>query len=284
MAQNDYQRVSELITYLNNHSMEQPSLAELSGQVGLSEFHLQRMFRRWAGISPKRFLQYVTANHAKDLLKDSHALLDVAYDTGLSSSSRLHDLFVNLHAMTPAQYRNAGGGSQIQYGCHPTPFGDCLLATTEKGICWLSFVDTDQRDSALSELQQEWYNSDLKQNQKHTKEIAQNIFNHGGHSPETPLQLDLKGTNFQIKVWEALLRVPRGGIVSYDTIATQIGQPTAARAVGNAVARNIVGYLIPCHRVIRGSGVIGNYRWGTTRKQAILAWESANNSVEQRAA
>ncbi len=284
MAQNDYQRVSELISYLNENSIEQPSLAELGNQVGLSEFHLQRLFRRWAGISPKRFLQYVTANHAKELLKDTHSLLDVAFDTGLSSGSRLHDLFINLHAMTPAQYRDAGGGSLIQYGFHATPFGDCLLATTEKGICWLSFVENGNRDTALSELQQEWYNSELKLNQKQTGEIAQTVFNSAASNHRNRLQLDLKGTNFQIKVWEALLRIPTGSVVSYDTVAAQIGQPTAARAVGNAVARNIVGYLIPCHRVIRSSGVIGNYRWGTTRKQAILAWESANNAVEQHAA
>jgi AraC family transcriptional regulator of adaptative response/methylated-DNA-[protein]-cysteine methyltransferase len=284
MANTDYQRVSELIDYLNGHSTEQPSLTDLAKQMGLSEFHLQRVFRRWAGVSPKRFLQYVTANHAKDLLDSSRALMDVAYDTGLSSSSRLHDLFVNIHAMTPAEYRQAGSGLKIQYGFHATPFGECLLATTEKGICWLSFVKPDSRETALAELAHEWYNSELIQDQKSTKSIAQSIFNRNNAEPVAPFQLNLKGTNFQIKVWEALLRIPIGSVASYEDVASQIGKPTAARAVGNAISHNIVAYLIPCHRVIRSTGIIGNYRWGTTRKQAMLAWESVDADMAQHAA
>ncbi len=284
MANNDYQRVTELIEYLNEHSAEQPSLTDLAKQMGLSEFHLQRVFRRWAGVSPKRFLQYVTASHAKDLLKSSRALMDVAYDTGLSSSSRLHDLFVNIHAMTPAEYRQAGSGLKIQYGFHATPFGECLLATTDKGICWLSFVEPDDRETAFAQFAQEWCKSELIQNQKSTNGIVQAIFRGNNTEPVAQFQLNLKGTNFQIKVWEALLRIPIGSVASYEDVASQIGKPTAARAVGNAVSHNIVAYLIPCHRVIRGTGVIGNYRWGTTRKQVMLAWESADVDMEQHAA
>jgi AraC family transcriptional regulator, regulatory protein of adaptative response / methylated-DNA-[protein]-cysteine methyltransferase len=272
MHSSDYARIETAIHYLEKNFRRQPALAEVAAQLGLSEFHFQRLFQRWAGISPKRFLQCLSAGYAESLLKQSASLLDAAYDTGLSSPSRLHSLFVTLHAVTPAEWRAGGDGVEIRYGLHETPFGRCLLALTEKGICHLSFVDGEDAP-ALAELRAQWPGARLQADADGTRVMVERIFSRTP-AQGTPLHLWVRGSNFQAKVWQALLRIPAGALASYGDIAAMLGTPQAARAVGSAVARNHIAYLIPCHRVIRGTGVIGDYRWGTVRKKAVLAWES----------
>jgi AraC family transcriptional regulator of adaptative response/methylated-DNA-[protein]-cysteine methyltransferase len=277
----DYQLIAAAIAYLEDNHRGQPSLEELAEHLAVSPYHLQRLFTRWAGISPKRFVQFLTVEHAKQLLADSHTLLETAYATGLSGPGRLHDLFVGVEAMTPGEFKLGGQGLTIRYGFHATPFGDCLLATTERGICGLTFVGDEDE---LSSLQARWPSARLVEDFRGTAEMAQRIFAPGflasrqedlSPSNGAPLRLLLAGTNFQIKVWDALLRIPPGSVCTYEDIALRIGQPSAARAVGGAVGSNAIAYLIPCHRVIRKSGVIRDYRWGSTRKKALLTWESA---------
>jgi AraC family transcriptional regulator of adaptative response/methylated-DNA-[protein]-cysteine methyltransferase len=279
MSSTDYQRIEKAIRYLEGNFRQQPPLAEVAAHVGLSEFHFQRLFQRWAGISPKRFLQCLTAGYAEQILKESPSLLDAAYAAGLSSPSRLHGLFVNLHAVTPAEWRAGGSGVTIRYGLHDTPFGRCLLALTDKGICHLSFVDGDT-GPVLDVLRAQWPGAQLQPDAAGTHAVAARLFS---RTPDAgaPLHLWVRGTNFQVKVWEALLRIPAGALVSYGDVAAALGTPQASRAVGSAVANNHIAYLIPCHRVIRQTGVIGDYRWGGTRKKAMLAWESAWNRFNE---
>jgi AraC family transcriptional regulator of adaptative response/methylated-DNA-[protein]-cysteine methyltransferase len=270
----DYERIERAIRYLETNYRQQPDLKELARGAGLSQFHFQRLFRRWAGISPKRFVQYLTAGHAVRLLRDSRSNLDTAYDAGLSGGGRLHDLLVNFHAVTPGELKRDGAGLTIQYGFHPGPFGECLIGVTARGVCHLSFVPPEGWQAALAELKAEWPRAHLEEAPRVTAPIARRLFSRGsGHSPE--IGLHVPGTNFQIKVWEALLRIPPGSVVSYEDIARRIRAPRAVRAVANAVAHNPVAWLIPCHRVIRKSGALGGYRWGETRKKALLAWEAA---------
>ena len=250
---------------------ENQNLNEVAAQVGLSEYHFQRLFTRWAGISPKRFLQYLTKENAKQLLAQSPNLLEATYAAGLSSPGRLHDLFIQTEAVTPGEYKSRGQGIRIRYGYHTTPFGECLLALTDRGICWLAFVD-GERDSALAQLRQDWANATLTEDPACTAPVVEQIFS---AQSDTPLTLHLRGTNFQIKVWEALLRLPAGQVTSYEALAGQVCSSRAARAVGNAVAHNPVAFLIPCHRVLQKSGEFGNYRYGSVRKKAILGWEMA---------
>jgi AraC family transcriptional regulator, regulatory protein of adaptative response / methylated-DNA-[protein]-cysteine methyltransferase len=269
----DYERIERAIRYLETNYRRQPDLKELARGAGLSEFHFQRLFRRWAGISPKRFVQYLTAGHAVRLLRESRNNLDAAFDAGLSGSGRLHDLLVNFHAVTPGELKRDGAGLTIQYGFHPSPFGECLIAVTTRGVCHLGFVPPEGRRSALAELTAEWPRARTEEAPRATARIARWLFAHGnGRSPE--INLHLRGTNFQIKVWEALLRIPPGKVVSYEDVAQHLDKPRAVRAVANAVAHNPVAWLIPCHRVIRKSGVLGGYRWGETRKKILLAWEA----------
>jgi AraC family transcriptional regulator of adaptative response/methylated-DNA-[protein]-cysteine methyltransferase len=275
----DYDRVEKAIHYLETHFRAQPSLADVARAAGLSEFHFQRLFQRWAGISPKRFLQVLTTNYAEQLLRDSRSLLDVTYESGLSSPSRLHGLFVSLHAVTPAEWREGGKGLAIRYGIHDSPFGRCLLATTDRGICALRFA-TGSDERLVRELRDEWPGAELVSDKSRTKAYADRIFGH--ERVGEPLPVMVRGTNFQVRVWEALLRIPSGQLASYADVAAAVGAPKASRAVGSAVAANPVGFLIPCHRVIRQSGIIGDYRWGTARKKAMLAWESANNRVNEQ--
>jgi AraC family transcriptional regulator of adaptative response/methylated-DNA-[protein]-cysteine methyltransferase len=270
----DYARIERAIRYLEENYRQQPDLKALARGAGLSEFHFQRLFRRWAGISPKRFLQYLTAGHAARLLRASRTNLEAAYDAGLSGSGRLHDLIVNLHAVTPGEIKGAGAGLTIQYGFHPSPFGECLIGTTARGVCHLGFVPAASQRRALAELTAEWPQARLEEAAHATGAVARRLFaRRHGNAPT--IDLHVRGTNFQIKVWEALLRIPPGAVVSYEEIARRIRAPRAVRAVAGAVARNPVGWLIPCHRVIRKSGALGGYRWGETRKQALLAWEAA---------
>ncbi len=273
----DYARVEQAILFIEENFRRQPTLKEIAHSIGLSEHHFQRLFSRWAGISPKRFLQFLTLEHAKKLLAESTNLLDVTYEAGLSSPGRLHDLFVTCEAVTPGEYKKQADGLIITYGFHPSPFGECLLAMTERGVCGLEFVPEGEQEVVLEELKQKWSKATFIENPNQTQPYAENIFDPVKDKQTLPVVL--KGTNFQIKVWQALLKIPSGTAVSYDEIAAHIGQPQAARAVGNAVAHNPIGFVIPCHRVIRKMGNIGEYHWGTVRKRAILAWESAQTEA-----
>ncbi len=272
----DYQRIEQAIRYLDANYDRQPSLKEIAASVHLSEYHFQRLFTRWVGVSPKRFLQYLTKEHAKKLLERSENLLDVTFQSGLSSPGRLHDLFLTWEAVTPGEYKKRGEGLTISYGFHDTPFGECLIALSPRGICGLSFIKEGDRRASLDDLQRRWNKAEFASDQTGTSEVAADVFSYfDGHSTGD-LRLHLAGTSYQLKVWEALLRVPSGMLVSYEDIAVQVGLPGSARAVGGAVGRNPIPVLIPCHRVIRRSGEIGDYRWGAARKKALLGWEMAH--------
>ncbi|NJC96225.1 MAG: 6-O-methylguanine DNA methyltransferase [Anaerolineales bacterium] len=269
----DYLRIEQAILYLENHFKDQPNLEEVAANIGLSEFHFQRLFTRWAGVSPKRFLQFLTKEGAKELLDRSENLLDTTHQIGLSSLGRLHDLFVTTEAVTPGEYKTRGAGVTIRYGIHPTPFGKCLIATTDRGICHLGFVQTSEGD-AVDSLVSEWKQAEMIEDHKSTGPLIKPIFDlqHGVRGGE-PLRIHLRGTNFQLKVWEALLQIPTGSVTTYEGIASRIGQPSATRAVGTAIGHNPIAVLIPCHRVIRKVGDFGNYRYGALRKKALLARE-----------
>jgi len=283
MPSNDYTRIEKAILFLESHFRDQPTLQEIAASVDLSEYHFQRLFRRWAGISPKRFTQYLTAKDAERRLRQSQSVLDATYEAGLSSAGRLHDLFVSLHGVTPGEVKLLGAGLTIRFGIHPSPFGPCLFAITERGLCGLAFLSPGGKREALDNLAHQWPAAILREDPAATRPLAGQIFATGDGAMDRPIHLYVQGTNFQIKVWEALLRIPAGAVTSYEAIAAQIGAPTASRAVGSAVARNRVAFLIPCHRVIRKSGVIGPYRWGAARKKAILGWEAARLSSEETA-
>lgn len=271
----DYRRIEQAIAYLEEHALEQPSLDEVAEHIGLSSYHFQRLFKSWAGVSPKRFLQYLTIENAKKLLRESVSVLDTALDVGLSGPGRLHDLFVSVEAMTPGEFKAQGKDLLISYGLHATPFGECLLAVTPRGICSLAFVEPETRSVALNELRESWQEATLVENQNAGKDAIKHIFCQARGQARAPLKVLLRGTNFQVKVWEALLRIPEGTVVSYGSLAAAVGHPGAHRAVGTATGHNPVGYLIPCHRVLRANGDIGGYHWGATRKKAILAREAA---------
>ena len=271
-----YQLIEQAIQYIETNVHRQPELDEIASAIGLSEYHFQRLFTRWAGISPKRFMQFLTKEHAKDLLARSENLLETTHQVGLSSLGRLHDLFVNAEAVTPGEYKSHGAGLTIHYGLHLTPFGKCLIATTERGVCHLSFVETSE-GNAIDNLVADWNQAKMIEDYKTTAPLIDRIFS--TPTPDTPLKLHLRGTNFQIKVWEALLKIPAGALTTYEQIAAQIGNPNALRAVGTAVGHNPIAVLIPCHRVIRKSGEFGNYRYGPARKKALLAKEFALNAL-----
>jgi AraC family transcriptional regulator of adaptative response/methylated-DNA-[protein]-cysteine methyltransferase len=271
----DYRRIEQAINYLEEHVTEQPSLDEVAEHIGLSSYHFQRLFKSWTGVSPKRFLQYLTVGNAKKLLSESTSVLDAALDVGLSGPGRLHDLFVSAEAMTPGEFKNQGKDLQISYGFHATPFGECLLAVTDRGICSLSFIEPEDKSDALNKLLETWHAASIVENQEAGRSIICRIFKQSENQAQTPLKVLLRGTNFQIKVWEALLHIPEGTAVSYGSLADAVGHPGAHRAVGTAVGHNPIAYLIPCHRVLRTNGAIGGYHWGTTRKRAILAREAA---------
>jgi AraC family transcriptional regulator of adaptative response/methylated-DNA-[protein]-cysteine methyltransferase len=271
-----YKLIEQAIQYIEANVQRQPELEEIASSVGLSEYHFQRIFTQWAGISPKRFMQFLTKEHAKGLLAESENLLETTHQVGLSSLGRLHDLFVNTEAVTPGEYRSRGAGLTIRYGLHLTPFGKCLIATTERGICNLSFVQTSEGD-AIDNLVDNWEQAKMIEDHSSTAPLAARIFSAqspaGDRQTDSPLKLHLRGTNFQIKVWEALLNIPIGAVTTYEQIAAKIGSPNAFRAVGTAVGHNPIAVLIPCHRVIRKNGEFGNYLYGSARKKALLARE-----------
>jgi AraC family transcriptional regulator, regulatory protein of adaptative response / methylated-DNA-[protein]-cysteine methyltransferase len=273
----DYERVERAIQFIDTRYGDQPSLAEVAAHVGLSPHHFQRVFRRWAGVSPKRFLQLVTAEHARRLLRSSGSTLEVAWTLGLSGSSRLHDLLVTIDAVTPGEAATGGSGLTIRYGVHPSPFGACFVAVTERGVCALHFLDGDP-GSPLAALARDWPAAALREDAAGTAGILRDVFAARLGEPR-PLSVLIRGTNFQVQVWEALLRVPPGAATSYGHLAQAVGMPRAARAVGTAVGRNPIAYLIPCHRVLRRSGAFGGYRWGVERKRAMLAWEAARQEA-----
>lgn len=270
----DYKRIESAIRFLEKNFHKQPSLRKIAESVYLSEYHFQRLFSRWVGISPKRFLQFLTKEYAKSLLEKSTNLLDVAYDAGLSSPGRLHDLFVSCEAVTPGEFKNKGEGLTIFYGFHPSPFGECLLAHTDRGICGLTFVQEGAHEHAVRKLKNNWKKAKTSEDPKLTQPLIDQIFTPLNSNKKHPLHLFLRGTNFQIKVWEALVRILPGNVVSYEDIANYIGRPKASRPVGNAVAQNPIPFIIPCHRVIRKIGEFGGYQGGSARKKAILGWEA----------
>ncbi|MCG3147293.1 MAG: Bifunctional transcriptional activator/DNA repair enzyme Ada [Verrucomicrobiae bacterium] len=261
----DYSRIEKALQFLNANHRRHPALDEIAGHVHLSPFHFERLFQRWAGTSPKRFLQFITKEHAKVLLRESRSLMDTAFESGLSGVGRLHDLFVSCEAVTPGEYKRNGQGVTLRYGVHPTPFGDCLVATTERGICALRF------DEGLPALRAEWSAALFIRDQAQTGQLCRQVFG----TARGKFQLHLRGTNFQLNVWQALLSIPAGTLVSYRDIAEKIGAPGNSRAVGSAIGRNSIAYLIPCHRVIQSMGVITGYRWGSVRKQALIGWEAS---------
>ena len=270
----DYRRIEAALNFLQENRQEQPELGTLAKQLTLSEFQTQRLFTRWAGVSPKRFLQFLGKQHARQLLLEQRPLLEVAAELGLSGGGRLHDLVVNTWAVTPGELARSGSGLQIRYGFQPTPFGECLLGFTSRGICHLAFAEEQEPSAMLEAMHAHWPGADLSPAERESAALAERIFG-ALPSDAKPLALLLRGTNFQLQVWEALLRIPEGQLSTYGDIATAIGKPGAARAVGQAVGRNAIAYLIPCHRVIRGMGEFGGYRWGRTRKLAMLGREAA---------
>lgn len=277
-SQQHYDTVARAIEYIHSRARHQPTLAEVASAVGSSESHLQRIFSAWAGISPKRFLQYLTKEYALQALHNADDLLSVSLDSGLSSPGRLHDLMISCEAMTPGEIKTGGAGVQIGYGYTDTPFGTALIGWTDRGICYLAFCSGDE-SKRLEELKSQWSSAEIEEDSEQAAQYGGLIF------PTTPtpgkLHLILRGTNFQIKVWEALLKVESGQLLSYSQLAQQLGMPNAQRAVGTAVAKNNIGFLIPCHRVIKGTGESGNYRWGSTRKQAMHVWEGGHHPLNE---
>ncbi|NIG53365.1 methylated-DNA--[protein]-cysteine S-methyltransferase [Chitinophaga sp. Cy-1792] len=270
---NNYDKVATAITFIREHFREQPDLSEIAAAAHLSPYHFQRVFAEWAGVSPKKFLQYLTLDYAKQLLREENTtLLDAAFETGLSGTSRLHDLFINIESMTPGEYKNGGKTLHINYSFAESPFGNILVASTAKGICYMAFAD--EPATALQELYACFPEAEFSQMTDIMQQNALYIFRQQPASlPE--IKLHLKGTPFQLKVWEALLKIPMGNLRTYSQIAESIQHPKASRAVGTAIGSNPVAFLIPCHRVIRASGETGEYHWGSTRKTAILGWEAA---------
>jgi AraC family transcriptional regulator of adaptative response/methylated-DNA-[protein]-cysteine methyltransferase len=269
----NYNRIAEAIDYIKNNFKEQPRLDELAEKMHVSPYHFQRMFTEWAGVSPKKFLEFITVEHAKKMLKDNNAtVFDTAFETGLSGTGRLHDLFINIEGMTPGEYKNGGENLSINYSFAESWFGNILVASTEKGICYMAFADDEQ--GALSALKKTFPNAAYKQMVDLAQQNVLYIFTHDWHKLHE-IKLHLKGTVFQLKVWETLLKIPLGKLSTYGNIARQINLPKASRAVGTAIGSNPVAFIIPCHRVIQSSGVIGNYHWGSIRKTAMIGWESA---------
>jgi AraC family transcriptional regulator of adaptative response/methylated-DNA-[protein]-cysteine methyltransferase len=275
----DYVRVEKAIRFLDRERAAAPSLASVAAHVGLSETHFQKLFTRWAGISPKRFLQHRTAEVVKQLLREDRATLDVSFEAGLSGPGRLHDLLVNAEAVTPGEFQRGGEGVTVRYGFHPTPFGECVLAMTPRGICHLAFVHPVSRHEALDRVLRDWPEAKLVPDQSGTRAAAAQAFPPPGMARQPGLALHVRWTNFQLKVWRALLEVPTGDVTTYGAIAGAIGDAKASRAVGTAIGSNPVSYLIPCHRVIRASGEMGNYAWGVDRKRVMLALETSESDL-----
>jgi AraC family transcriptional regulator of adaptative response/methylated-DNA-[protein]-cysteine methyltransferase len=270
----DYETVKRTLAFITERWRDQPSLETISEEVGLSPFHLQRLFTRWAGLSPKAFLQAVTLDHAKAMLRDSATILDATYEAGLSSPGRLHDLFVTHEGMPPGAFKLRGQGLHIGYGLHSCPFGQALVMVTDLGLCGLGFADAGEEGRVLADMKARWPAAIFREEPAATADYARRIFDPAAWSPERPLRIVLIGSDFEIRVWQTLLRIPFGKAASYSNIANALGEPKSARAVGAAVGRNPISFVVPCHRVIGKSGGLTGYHWGLTRKRAILGWEA----------
>ncbi len=278
-AATNFERITEAISYIQTHFKTQPGLEEVAEKIHLSPFHFQKLFTEWAGVSPKKFLQYVTVTHAKKMLKEKQAtLFDAAFEAGLSGTGRLHDLFINIEGMTPGEYRNGGENLSINYSFAESPFGNMLVASTAKGICHIAFADDEKE--ALNELQALFPLATYRQMVDLSQQNLLYIFTHDW-SKLSQIKLHLKGTVFQLKIWETLLKIPMGQLATYGNIAKQIDKPQASRAVGTAIGDNPVAFLIPCHRVIQSTGVFGQYHWGSIRKTAMIGWEAAQTNKLQ---
>lgn len=276
----NYTRIAEAIEYIQQNFTKQPTLDEIAKKVNLSPFHFQRLFSEWAGVSPKKFLQYISVEHAKKVLNDSQStLFETAYKTGLSGTGRLHDLFVNIEGMTPGEYKNKGENLAINYSFAESFFGEIIIASTSKGICYMGFIQV--KETAFLELQSQFPKANFTYQ---TDDIQQNTLQIHSHdwNKVSCIKLHLKGTDFQLKVWEALLKIPTGNLATYGNIAKAIQKPKASRAVGTAIGSNPIAFLIPCHRVIQSTGTIGGYMWGRTRKSAIIGWEASKMDVSKR--
>lgn len=273
----NYNRIASAIDYIRQNFKEQPNLDSVAEKVNLSPFHFQRLFTDWAGTTPKKFLQYISIEYAKGLLKENQStLFDAAYETGLSGTSRLHDLFINIEGMTPAEYKNGGKNLAINFSFAESPFGNLIVASTNKGICYMAFEDNEQK--GIADLTHMFPNANFSRKLDILQQNALFIFQHD-QSKLNQIKLHLKGTDFQLKVWESLLKIPMGQLSTYGSIAKQIEQPNASRAVGSAIGSNPVAFLIPCHRVIQSTGNFGGYMWGETRKTAIIGWEGAKTNL-----
>ncbi len=269
----DYERVRRIIAYISERWRDQPSLEDMAEHVGLSTTHVHHLFRRWCGLTPKAFLQAITLDNAKALLASSASVLDATYELGLSGPGRLHDLFVTHEAMTPGDYKTGGAGLVMRYGYHPSPFGEAILVATDRGLAGLGFVDPD-RAAALDDMRRRWPKAAYIEDPAATEPLAQRIFDPSRWQAEQPLRVVMIGTDFEVRVWQTLLRIPLGRATTYSDIANRIGRPTACRAVGAAVGKNPISFVVPCHRVLGRSGALTGYHWGITRKQAILGWEA----------
>ncbi len=272
----DYEHVRRAIRFLSETWTDQPDLERLAQHLGLSAAHCQKLFKRWCGLSPKEFVQAITVDHARLLLGGSASVLDAAHEVGLSGGSRLHDLFVDHEAMTPGDYKRRGQGLEIFYGFHPSPFGEALILATVRGVAGLAFVNEDKnqtRAEALADMMIRWPGATYVEAPDNTAPHIARIFSPEAWRPERPVRLVLIGSDFEVRVWQALLRIPMGRAVSYNDVARYIGKPSASRAVGSAVGRNPISFVVPCHRVVRGDGSLGGYHWGLTRKRALIGWE-----------
>jgi AraC family transcriptional regulator of adaptative response/methylated-DNA-[protein]-cysteine methyltransferase len=273
----DYDHIRRAIAFLSESWEEQPSLERLSDHLGLSPAHCQKLFKRWCGLSPKEFVQAITVDHARNLLSGSASVLDTAHEVGLSGGGRLHDLFVTHEAMTPGDYKRRGEGIEMAYGFHDSPFGEALLLVTDRGLAGLAFLNEDvgqTRAEALADMMGRWPKARFLEAPERTRPYIQHIFGLAGNGQDQPVRLVLIGTDFEVRVWETLLKIPMGRAVSYADIARHLRQPTASRAVGTAVGRNPISFVVPCHRVLRGDGNLGGYHWGLTRKMALIGWET----------
>lgn len=279
MPDADYDHVRRTLAFLTQHWRDQPSLEAVADHLGVSTSHLNHVFRRWAGITPKAFLQALTLDHARNLLRNHASVLETALDSGLSGPGRLHDLFVTHEAMSPGEWKAKGAGLQLAYGFHRSPFGESILVTTPRGLAGLGFVDGNDRAAALADMQRRWPKAHFVQDQTSTEKAAAYAFDPQAWQGDQPLRVVLIGSDFEIRVWQSLLRIPMGAATTYASIASHIGKPKAARAVGAAVGRNPISFVVPCHRVIGSSGALTGYHWGLTRKQAMLGWEAARTGT-----
>ncbi|MEO0798840.1 MAG: bifunctional helix-turn-helix domain-containing protein/methylated-DNA--[protein]-cysteine S-methyltransferase [Pseudomonadota bacterium] len=276
-ASDDYALVRAAVQYLTERWAAHPDLDALARHLGLNATQCQKLFKRWCGLSPKEFVQAITIDNARHLLRDSASLLDCANEVGLSGTGRLHDLFVDHEAMTPGDYKRRGAGLDLAYGFHGSPFGETLIVASDRGVAGIAFRNDDvgqDRDGMLFDMTRRWPAARYREDPSATAGHAAQVFNPGAWSKQTPIRLILIGTDFEVRVWETLLKIPMGQAVSYSDVARHLGKPSASRAVGSAVGRNPISFVVPCHRVMRGDGSLGGYHWGLTRKRAIIGWET----------